>query len=67
MTRFKFGMDSMERDYKIVKDTIQHPHLNTTIYKSTISGANAWVSARWDRNVDYRSILVHLGVKIIED
>ena len=67
MTRFKFGMDSMERDYKIVRDTIQHPHLNTTIYKSTISGANAWVSARWDRNVDYRSILVHLGVKIIED
>lgn len=66
MTRFKFGMDSMEKDYKIVKDTIQHPHLNTTIHKSTISGANAWVSARWDRNVDYGNILFRLGVKIIE-
>lgn len=66
MTRFKFGMDSMERDYKIVKDTIQHPHLNATIHRSTISGANAWVSARWDRNVDYGNILVRLGVKIIE-
>lgn len=66
MTRFKFGMDSMESDYRTVKDTIQHPHLNATIYKSTISGANAWVSARWDRNVDYRGILVNLGVKIIE-
>ena len=67
MTSFKFGMDSMERDYKIVKDTIQHPHLNTTIHKSTISGANTWVSARWDRNVDYRIILSYLGVIIIED
>lgn len=66
MTRFKFGMDSMERDYKTVKDTIQHPHLNTTIRKSTIAGANAWVGARWNRNVDYGSILVRLGVKIIE-
>lgn len=67
MTRFKFGMDSMERDYKIVKDTIQHPHLNATIRKSTIAGANAWVGARWNKNVDYRNILVNLGVKIIED
>lgn len=66
MTRFKFGMDSMERDYKTVKDAIQHPHLNATIHRSTISGANAWVSARWDRNVDYGNILFRLGVKIIE-
>lgn len=66
MTRFKFGMDSMERDYRTVKDTIQHPHLNATIHKSTISGANAWVSARWGKNVDYGNILVRLGVKIIE-
>ena len=67
MTKFKFGMDSMEMDYKTVKDTIQHPHLNATICKSTIAGANAWVSARWNKNVDYRTILVNLGVKIIED
>ena len=67
MTKFKFGMDSMERDYKTVKDTIQHPHLNATIHRSTIAGANAWVGVRWDRNVDYRTILVNLGVKIIED
>lgn len=66
MTRFKFGMDSMERDYRTVKDTIQHPHLNATIHKSTISGANAWVSTRWGKNVDYGNILVRLGVKIIE-
>ena len=67
MTSFKFGMDSMERDYKIVKNTIQHPHLHTTIYKSTVLGASAWASAKWGRNMDYRIILGYLGVTIIED
>lgn len=67
MTSFKFGMDSMERDYKIVKNTIQHPHLNPTIHRTTLLSASAWASAKWGRNMDYRIILGYLGVTIIED
>ena len=60
-------MSEAEMGYRKVRDAIQHPHLNPAIRRSTILAAADWVFGRWGKNVDYGSILVRMGVKIIEE
>lgn len=67
MKSFSFGLDTMESDYKKVKYIIQHSHFFTEVNRSTVNSASAWASAKWGKNMDYRIILGHLGIKIVED
>ena len=67
MKSFSFGLDTMESDYKKVKYIIQHSHFFTEVNRSTVNSASAWASVKWGKNMDYRIILGHLGIKIVED
>lgn len=64
---FAFGEKALEESWQQVKQTIQHPHLNPTIRKSTIRQADAWASAKWGRAMDYINLIRYLGVEVIED
>lgn len=64
---FQFGETALEKDWLKIKRVIQCPHIYTKIERSTIRNADAWVSAKWGRAVDYINIIRYLGVCVIED
>lgn len=67
MKKFKFGVWSMQQDYKKLKRALQCPHIYNKIRKSTVLSASAWASAKWGRNMDYIPLIRRLGIEIIED
>ena len=59
-----FGIKEAKTEYEKVKDAIKHPHLHSSIKRSTIKAANSYISLKTEKVVDYTNIIRNSGVTI---